>query len=146
MSKRSSILKALSEKLKDLDGTNYVSNVNSNVFPKLRFWDEVNDFPCIYMSPGTETREYLPAEFSWGFLPISIKVYCRSESSQDELEQLLEDVEDLLDSLDGRLVYNATTGYETSEISITSITTDEGLLAPYAVAEINLMVRYQIMK
>jgi hypothetical protein len=28
---------------------------------------------------------------------------------------------------------------------ITSITTDEGLLAPYAVGEINLQVRYQIM-
>ena len=64
MSKRTSIVKALAEKLKELDGSTYSSNVNGNVEPKLRFWDEVNDFPCVYMSPGTELREYLPGGFA----------------------------------------------------------------------------------
>lgn len=145
MSKRTSIIKALAEKLKDINGSEpYKSSLYDNVFPKLKFWDEVNDFPSVYMSPGSEYREYLPSAFTWGFLGVSIKVYCRGENSQEDLEQLLEDIETCIDS-NRVLVYDISNGYETTEILIQSITTDEGLLAPYAVGEINLQVRYAIM-
>jgi hypothetical protein len=43
------------------------------------------------------------------------------------------------------MTYDTTRNYETTEILVVSITTDEGLLQPYAVGEINLQVRYQIM-
>lgn len=144
MSRRTSILKALSEKLKALDGIQYPSNIFNNSYPKLEFWDTVRDFPSIYMSPGSETREYLPSDFTWGYLNISIKLYCKGENSAEELEQLLEDVEAVIDS-NRVLVYDTVNNYETTEILIGSITTDEGLLAPYAVGEINLQVRYVIM-
>ena len=145
MSRRSSIVKALAEKLKEIDGTGiYKSNLYSNAFPKLRFWDEVTDFPSIYMSPGMETREYHPSDFAWGFLGVSVKVYCKGDEAQDELENLLDDVEKCIDA-NRVLVYDANNGYETTEILITSITTDEGLLAPYAIGEVNLQIRYQIM-
>lgn len=144
MSRRTSILKALAEKLKLLDGTTYTSNVYDNAYPKLKFWDEVNDFPSIYMSPGSESREYLPSAFTWAYLNISLKLYCKGESSSEELEQLLEDVESIIDA-NRVLVYDATNNYETTEILVVSITTDEGLLAPYAVGEINLQVRYALM-
>lgn len=147
MSRRTSIVKALVEKLRVIDGTGeYKTNINSNVYPVLKFWDEVMNFSCIYVVSGSETREYHPASFAWGFLNVSLKVYCKGEDSQDELENLLEDIEKVLDGTNGLVVYDTTNGYETSEISITSITTDEGLLAPYAVGEVNLLVRYQIMK
>jgi hypothetical protein len=61
-----------------------------------------------------------------------------------QLEQLLEDIENVVDS-NRSVVYDTTKNYETTEILIVSITTDEGLLQPYAVGEINLQVRYQIM-
>lgn len=145
MSRRISIITALSEKLKIIDGTTpYNSNIYGNSFPKLKFWDEVQDFPSIYMSPGSEVREYLPGEFKWGFLNISLKLYCKGDSAQQDLENLLEDVELVIDS-NRNLIYDTTNNWETTEILITSITTDEGLLAPYAVGEINLQVRYQIM-
>lgn len=147
MSRRTSIVKALTTKFKEIDGTGiYSTNINSNSFPKLKFWDEVNNFPCIYMAPGQESREYHPAGFAWGFLNASIKVYCKGETSQEELESLLEDVEKVLDNTNGLVVYDEENNYSTTEISITSITTDEGLLTPYAVGEINILVRYQIMK
>lgn len=145
MSRRTSIVKALAEKLKDINGVEpYTSNLYSNAYPKLKFWDECNDFPSAFVTPGTETRQYLPAEFTWGFLGVSIKVYCKGEDSQSELETLLEDIETCIDS-NNVLVYDVNKGYETTEILIQSITTDEGLLAPYAVGEINLQVRYAIM-
>jgi hypothetical protein len=146
MSRRTSIVKALAERLKTIDGTPpYVTNLQGLSFAKLKFWDEINDFPSVYLSPGTELREYHPADFAWGMLGVCVKVYCKSEdTAQEQLEQLLEDLERCIDT-NRRLVYDTDNNYETTEILIDSITTDEGLLAPYAVGEINLQVRYQIM-
>lgn len=140
---RKSIVTALATKLKSIDGnTPYQIDIFNNSYPYLKFWDEVTDFPSVYMSPGSEVREYLPGEFKWGYLSISIKLYCKGDDSQEQLEKLLEDVELCIDN-NRQIEYD--TGKETTEILITSITTDEGLLAPYAVGEINLQVRYQVM-
>lgn len=145
MSRRTSILKALAEKLKLIDGNApYNTNIYNNAYAKLKFWDEVNDFPSIYMSPGSEQRDYLPAGFTWAYLGVSLKVYCKGEDAQDQLELLLEDIETVI--TDNRVLeYDATNHYATTEILVVSITTDEGLLVPYAVGEINLQVRYQLM-
>ena len=145
MSRRTSISKALAAKLSLIDGTGtYKSNVFGNAKPYMKFWDEVNNFPCIYMTNGTEMREYHPGGFAWGYLNVSLKVYAKGEDSGQLLEDLLEDMEDVINA-NRALVYDETTGYETTEILITSITTDEGLLAPYAIGEMNLQVRYQVL-
>ena len=145
MSRRTSIIKALFEKFKLIDGTDpYSINIFNNAKPTLVFWDSCNDFPAIYGSTGGESREYLPGGFTWAYLGISLKLYCRGEMAQEELEQLLQDVEDVIDA-NRVLVYDDVNNYETTEILLTSITTDEGLLAPYAIGEINLQVRYVVM-
>jgi hypothetical protein len=145
MSKRTSIIKALTEKFKTIDGqAPYQTNLFNNAYAKLKFWDEVEDFPAVYCTPGSEQREYLPGDFAWGHLGVSVKVYCRGEDAQEQLEALLEDLEQCIDA-NRVLVYDLNSAYETTEILIQSITTDEGLLAPYAVGEINLQIRYQVM-
>lgn len=145
MSRRTSITKAIAEKLREINGkAPYKVNLYKNSYAKLKFWDEVNDFPSIYATAGSEIREYLPAEFKWGFLGVSLKVYCKGEDSQEQLEKLLADIEVCIDN-NRNLVYDSTNGYDTTEILIQSITTDEGLLQPYAIGEINLQVRYAIM-
>ena len=146
MTRRISVVKALAEKFKIIDGTgSFKTNLFDNSYPKLKFWDEVQDFPCVYLTAGTEIREYMPADFTWGFLNVSIKVYVRSESeAQQLLEDLLDDLEKVIH--DNRvLVYDTTNNLSTTEILIQSITTDEGLLAPYGVGEINLQVRYALV-
>lgn len=145
-SKRTSIVKALVEKFREIDGTgDYKTNLYQNAYPKLKFWDEVNDFPAVYATAGTEQREYLPGNFTWGYLNIAVKVYVRSEeSAQEQLEELLADLETCVDS-NRILQYGQEPGEETTEILVQSITTDEGLLAPYGVGEINLQVRYALM-
>jgi hypothetical protein len=75
-------------------------------------------------------------------LGVSLKLYCKGEDAQQLLEDLLEDVERVIDQ--NRVLQYDDLGYETTEILINSITTDEGLLAPYAVGEINLQVRYAL--
>jgi hypothetical protein len=145
MSKRASIVKALAAKLNLINGqAPYQVNLFQNAFAKLKFWDEVRDFPSVYMSPGSEIREYLPGDFAWGFLGVSVKVYCKGESAQDQLELLLQDIETCVDA-NRVLVYDTVNNYTTTEILIQSITTDDGLLNPYAIGEINLQVRYAIM-
>lgn len=145
MSRRTSIVNALVEKLKEIDGSGiYKTNLYANVHGKLKFWDEIDQYPAVYVTPGSEQREYLPAEFTWGYLGIAVKIYCRGDEAQGELENLLEDVESCIDR-NRVLVYDLSNNYETTEILVQSITTDEGLLAPYGVGEINLQVRYQVM-
>jgi hypothetical protein len=143
MSKRTHILKALAEKLKLIDGTGiYKTNISNNSYPKLKFWDEVQDFPCIYLTPGTETRDYHPSGFTWAYLLICIKCYVKSEDqTQENLELLLDDIERCVDA-NRVLVYDQDNNLETTEILVQSITTDEGLLTPYGVGEIYLQVRY----
>ena len=146
MTKRISIVTALAEKFKIIDGTgSYKTDLSGNSYPKLKFWDEVQDFPCVYLTAGTEVREYMPSDFTWGYLNISVKVYVRSESeAQQQLENLLDDLENVIDA-NRVLVYDTTNNLSTTEILIQSITTDEGLLAPYGVGEINLQVRYALV-
>lgn len=146
MTRRTSIVKALAEKLKVIDGTgSYKSNLSGNSYPKLKFWDEIQDFPAIYLVAGSESRQYHPSDFTWAFMNISIKAYVKDESyPQEELEDLLDDIETAIN--DNRvLVYDTTNNLSTTEILIQSITTDEGLLAPYGVGEINLQVRYALV-
>jgi hypothetical protein len=145
MSKRNSITKAIAEKLKTIDGTApYESNLYNNSYAKLKFWDEIQDFPAVYLVPGTEVREYHPADFTWCYLNIAVKVYVKDQDDpQFELETLLHDLETCIN--DNRvLVYDQANSLETTEILIQSIMTDEGLLVPYGVGEINLQVRYAL--
>jgi len=145
MSRRTSIVKALAAKLNEqLDGVKYTTNMYNNVYPKLKFWDEVQDFPSIYITAGMGARDYQLSGFIWGLLNISIKMYVNSEEdAQMQLEQLLEDVSACIDA-NRVLVYDDTYGYATTEILITTTTTDEGLLRPYGVGELNLQVRYAL--
>lgn len=147
MSRRKSITKSIADRFKLIDGnTPYKTNLFNNSFDDLKFWDEVNDFPCIYVTPGSETREYHPADFIWGFLSVCVKIYTRGEDCQEQLEELIEDVERSLNTSKGVIQYSDENAqYKTAEISITSITTDEGLLKPYGVGEVYLQVRYQII-
>lgn len=145
MSNRKSIATALAAKLNLINGqAPYQINLFNNAYAKLKFWDEINDFPSVYLVSGTEHREYLPGNFAWGYLGLSIKVYCKGDDSQEQLDLLLQDIETCIDA-NRVLVYDSTNNFETTEILIQSITTDEGLLRPYAIGEINLQVRYPIM-
>ena len=146
MSRRTSIVNKLVDKLKLIDGTgSFKSNLYGNAYAQLKFWDECLNFPSIYVTPGQESREYHPGEFKWGFLNICIKVYVKDpENTQQQLENLIEDIESVIDS-NRVLVYDEVNSYETTEILIQSIVTDEGLLLPYGVGEVTIQVRYPIM-
>lgn len=145
MSRRQAIAAAIADRIKDIKKSNgFKTDLFEAVEPKLRYWDEVNDFPSVYVTAGGETRDYLPGEFKWGFLTLSIKAYTKSDIAIEELEYLLEDIEKVLDS-NAQLVYDQVRNYFCTDINVISINTDEGLLLPYGVGEIIIQVRYQVM-
>jgi len=142
--RRLAIVEALVSKLKDIDGTgNFRTNLFLNVSPRLKFWDEVEEFPAVHLNAGSETREYQAGGYKDRFLTVSVRCYVNEEDAVQALESLLEDVETVLEE-NSRLTYidkNGVSQY-TQQITIISIDTDEGVLEPYGVGEMQLEVRY----
>jgi hypothetical protein len=142
MSARSKIVNALVTKLKTIDGsTGFSSNLFNNVFAKLKFWDEVDDYPSVYLNASQETREYLPGGFKWAYLIINIRIYVQDEEPEARLEEIFEDIEKIIDE-NGHLEYETNKFIE--DIRIMSLLTDEGLLTPIGVGEVSLQVMYDL--
>lgn len=142
--RRLAIVNALVEKLKGIDGQDeMLSNVYENVHPRLKFWDEVDEFPAIHVSAGSETREYQGAGYKDRFLSVNLRVYVNEEDAVEALEKLLEDVETVVEN-NSSLTYYDNRGKKSSthQITVVSITTDEGVLEPLGVGEMLLQVRY----
>ena len=58
-SKRHNILEGLVTALKTIDGSGaFLSNLGENAHPRMKFWDEVEEFPAIHLNAGGETRQY----------------------------------------------------------------------------------------
>ena len=73
-SRRHNILEALATALKTIDGSGaFLSNVGENVHPRMKFWDEVEEFPAIHLNAGSETREYQGGGYKDRFLNVSSK-------------------------------------------------------------------------
>ena len=142
-SRRSLIVEALVEKLKEIDATGtFNTDLGNNVHPRLLFWDEVNEFPAVHLSAGNEQREYLPGGLINRYLSVTIRLYVKAEDTVSELEKLLNDIEFVIEQ-NGRLAYQDYLGAQTTrDIRITSIDTDEGVLSPLGVGEILLQVSY----
>ena len=142
--RRLGIIDALVSKLKDIDGSGtFLSNVNENVSPRLKFWDEVEEFPALHLNAGQETREYQGGGQKDRYLSVTVRCYVQAEDAVLALDELLEDVETILED-NSRLTYKDRNNADqyTQQITIVSIDTDEGVLEPLGVAEMLIEVRY----
>ena len=143
-SRRMSIVDALVTKFKGINGnTPYRTNLYNNVQNRLLFWDEVQDFPAVHLSAGSETRDYQGGGYKDRFLTITIRIYVQEEDALSALEILLEDIETVLED-NSRLQYTDQDNKNqyTQQITIISISSDEGALEPLGVGEIICEVRY----
>ena len=143
-SRRANIVNALAEKLKDINGAGaFLSDVQNNVHPFLKFWDEVDQVPAVHLNAGAETREYQGGGYKDRFLAITIRCYVNEEEAQDALNILMEDIETVLEE-NAQLEYldKLNNSFKTQQITIISIDTDEGVLEPLGVGEILIEVRY----
>lgn len=142
--RRLSIVNALVEKLKEINGQgSFLTNLNKSVSPRLKFWDEIEEFPAVHLNAGSETREYQAGGYKDRYLSITLRCYVNQEDAVAALDALLEDVETILEE-NSRLTYTNRVGISeyTQQITIVSIDTDEGVLEPYGVGEMQIEVHY----
>ncbi len=142
--RRLGIVNALVEKLKDINGTGaFLTDLAGNVSPRLKFWDEVEEFPAVHLNAGSETREYQGGGYKDRFLSVTLRCYVQDEDSVAALDALLEDIETVVED-NSRLSYKDRTGESqtTQQITIISVDTDEGVLEPLAVGEMLVEVRF----
>ena len=142
--RRRAIVEALSGALEQINGSAPFRTSVAKVERRLKFWDEVDEFPCIHIGAGGETREYDGGGFRFRFLTVTVRCYV---SDDDDvilaLEELLEDVETVLEDNDP-LQYTESTGasQSTVQMNILTVDTDEGVLEPLGVGEIVCEIRY----
>ena len=146
-SRRTEIINFLVTRLKEIDGeaspfdAYYTFNTNlfNNVFRKLKFLDEVNDFPSLYIAAGTEFRDFNSKSLTVATLDVTIRAYVYGEdNSQSLADDVVQDIEHVIYSIGD----NSDKGI--LDITIESISTDEGLAIPYGLAEAQLTVVYRL--
>jgi len=144
-SRRRDIANFLVGELKKIDGdvssfdSSYTYQVNlfNNVFRRLKFLDEINDFPSVYLQAGTENRIYDSKGLTTSTLDIMIRVYAHTENAVEELESTMQDIEFVIYNMD-------TEQYGIMDVQVATMGTDEGLLDPYGIGEVGVTVQYDV--
>jgi len=142
-SRRSAITKALADKIAAIDGRGIYHTAVAEVSPRLKFWDEVEEFPAVHLNAGSESRDYQGGGYKDRFLSVTVRCYVHEEDAVEALDALMEDIETQLET-HSRLAYKDRRGATqyTHQISVISVDTDEGVLEPYGVGEMLIEVRY----
>ncbi len=146
-SRRTDIIDFLVTNLKEIDGVQsgfdssytYTTNIFNNVYRKIKFLDEVNDFPALYLNAGTEIRDFNTKSLTVATLDVTIRAYVYGEDdSQTKADELVQDIE--------HVIYNLADSPDKGilNIQIDNVSTDEGLAEPLGLAEIILTVTYRL--
>ena len=115
----------------------YQVNLFDNVFRRLKFLDEINDFPSVFLQAGAENRVYDSKGLTTSTLDIMIRVYVHTENAVEELESTMQDIEFVIYNMD-------TEKYGIMDVQVASMGTDEGLLDPYGIGEVAVTVQYDV--
>ena len=144
-SRRRDIANFLVGELKKIDGNassfdssyTYQVNLFDNVFRRLKFLDEINDFPSVYLQAGTEDRVYQSKGLTTSTLDLMIRVYVHTEDAVETLESTMQDIEFVIYNMD-------TEKYGMMDVQVATMSTDEGLLDPYGIGEVGGTVQYDV--
>ena len=96
--RRSAITKALADKIALIDGRGIYHTAVAETSPRLKFWDEVEEFPAVHLNAGSESRQYQTGGFKDRFLNVTVRCYVNQEDAVDALDELLEDVETVIEN------------------------------------------------
>jgi hypothetical protein len=109
----------------------------SNIFKRFKFLDELNDFPSICFVAGSESREQLGVNRRLGTIEVALRGYVFDENNVDIAEIL----ESKVDSFSANV---AALANGVSDARVVSFRTDEGLLQPYGVADLEVEILYDL--
>ena len=147
ISRRTEVIDFIVNNLRNINGKSstynnnysYNTNVFNNVFRKLKFIDEVNDFPSLYITAGTEFRNFQSENLTIATLGVIIRAYVYGDDNSQKLsDDLAEDIE--------HVIYNLPEAPDKGilDITIESISMDEGLINPYGLLNVELSIVYRL--
>ena len=107
----------------------------------LKTIDEINDWPYITFTPSSESRQHYGANLRWGTTLIQLRGYTYDTSidAMTAAEQLARDIEQIVDAF--RLAH---TTLNVVQMRVQSITTDEGVMEPYGIADLSINLTYEV--
>jgi hypothetical protein len=148
MSNRTRINDLIVSSLKQIDGRaspydtayNFKTDLRDNIYRGLKYLDEINDFPSIYITSGREIRKFNTNNNTEAKIESTLRCYVNSDDPVDQINNLVLDVEHILYNFKG------TPDLQLFDVNILTVLTDSGLLHPYGMAEIFLSTRFEIFK
>ena len=137
MARRNDIIEALVTDLGQIDSVD-----PANVSRKYKFLDDVNDFPYITFVPRQELRRHRGDGRKHASLVIDVRAYVYDGDSED----ICEVAEDLADSIEAKIDQFAAShrDLQVEEAEVVSLRTDDGLMLPYGVADLQLTISYDV--
>jgi len=138
MARRTEILNYLVDRLSTINTSNGFLTDVSAVHRLYKFLDDINDFPTITLGGAGENND----EFGDGqilkTMTQSIRGYVMTDDdSLHDSENLASDIETVVNS------YAANAANLVHEARVVSLSTDEGLLTPYGLAELTIEIDYE---
>lgn len=137
MARRTDIIEALVGHL----GTNTDVHAN-NVHRTYKYMHDLNDFPAITFIPNREDRDHFGAGQVHGILAIQLRCYVYDGDTADiadECERLADQIEDSINTFSA-----ANRALEVEEARVISLRTDDGLMTPYGVADLQISILYRL--
>jgi hypothetical protein len=137
MARRTDIIEALVGHL----GTNTDVHAN-NVHRTYKYMHDLNDFPAITFIPNREDRDHFGDGQVHGILAVQLRCYVYDGDTADiadECERLADQIEAAVDT------FSATNrALEVEEARVVSLRTDDGLMTPYGVADLQISILYRL--
>lgn len=118
------------------------SILEGNISRNYHVLDEVNDFPALTMIPRTEVREHRGAGRKIATFNIQMRAYTHDGDGSeiiDTTEDLGEEIDEAVDTFAA-----SARALEVEEARVLTFTTDEGLFAPYGIANLEIQIAYEV--
>lgn len=100
----------------------------------MKFLHEINSFPSFYVHTTNERRVHKGVGFVQSIISIAIRGYDQAETL-DSIELLVRNIETAIQTFPRNLV---------DECRTISVSTDEGLMSPYGIADLQIEILYTV--
>tara|TARA_B100001146_G_C16140621_1_gene416569 strand:+ start:11 stop:439 length:429 start_codon:yes stop_codon:yes gene_type:complete len=139
--KRGMIADALKDAFKQISQDNgFETNLYENVEKRFIFPDEDPEMPILTFVMGTESINHQPGNFQDRYITVTVRAFVEgNDNSQDKTEKIIKDIETVVENNSRLLLADGST---IRDLKVTLIDTDQGVLAPLGLAEIQLVVEY----
>ena len=137
MARRTQILAAFVDHL----GSNTDVHAN-NVHRVYKYMNDLNDFPAITFIPRQEQRDHFGDQQVHGIIAVQLRCYVYDGDTSDiadECERLADQIEAAVDSF-----ADTYPQHQVEEARVVSLRTDDGLMAPYGVADLQVSILYRL--